>query len=73
MTILDFPTELGTAVGPFAPDEAQLAAMAFLVLVRCAGRRGAGGVCRGPRLGPLARRVGSRCGPRCRLWSCDRS
>jgi integrase/recombinase XerD len=36
MTTLDFSTKLDTAVGPFAPDEAQLAAMAFLA--RYSGR-----------------------------------
>jgi integrase/recombinase XerD len=36
MTTLHFSTELDTAVGPFAPDEAQLAAMAFLA--RYSGR-----------------------------------
>lgn len=36
MTTLHISTEVGTAVGPFAPDEAQLAAMAFLA--RYSGR-----------------------------------
>ena len=36
MTTLHFSTELDTVVGPLPPDEAQLAAMAFLA--RYSGR-----------------------------------
>ena len=36
MTTLDFSAELDTVVGPFVPEEAQLAAVAFLA--RYSGR-----------------------------------
>ena len=58
MTTLDFSTKLDTAVGPFAPEEAQLAAMAFLA--RYSGR---------PSTAAYPRRVASTASPTWPPWT----